>query len=71
MKPICVSCNVRDDENHRLYECPKWQKDDSEIPNEIKFDEVYNSDIETIRPVIARIENIWNTKSAHGTMRKD
>ena len=35
----------------------------------IEFDDVYSCDIENVRRVMAHINAIWNTKTAHGSMR--
>ena len=69
--PICQTCDVLDDESHRLNYCPKWNDpDDIETRDLIDFDAIYSSDIETIRPIIREINRLWNTKCANGSMIK-
>ena len=62
----CVTCNKVDDENHRLNESPKWINVD--IDERIDFDLIYCTDIEKIHPVLTRVNQLWNTKCAHGSM---
>ena len=51
--PICQTCDVLDDESHRLNYCPKWNDPaDIETSDHIDFNAIYSSDIETIRPII-------------------
>ena len=66
----CTSCNQIDNEHHRMNECPKWSSPSAN--NEmIDFDLIHSDSIDSIRSVMNRIADIWNTKCAHGTMRKD
>ena len=65
-KGICITCNKIDDEDHRLNECPKWT--DSETNEKINFDLIYSTDIEEIYPVLTRVNQLWNTRYAHGSM---
>ena len=65
----CPACNILDSEDHRLNSCKSWQ--DTNLFNDtekIPFDCVYSTDIAVLRNVIPKIENVWNTRSAHGTM---
>ena len=65
----CSTCNTLDNEEHRLNYCKLWQ--DMNLYNEaekIPFEHVYSADITVLRNIIPKIENIWNTRSAHGTM---
>ena len=69
MKEICERCKVVDDENHRLNYCEKyrdinfWDADEKE-----DFNLVYSRDINEIRNILPKINKVWNTKNAHGTM---
>ena len=54
-------------ENHRLNECPKWI--DIDTNERIDFDLIYCTDIEKIHPVLTRVNQLWNTKCAHGSMQ--
>ena len=41
---------------------------DSETNEKINFDLIYSTDIEEIYPVLTRVNQLWNTKYAHGSM---
>ena len=66
---ICQTCKVQDDENHRLNYCKKYRLINRfDIDEKFPFENIYSTDVETIRQSIEVIEKIWNTKNAHGTM---
>ena len=68
-KEWCDICSCYDDENHRMNKCPKWREhnfyDDEE---KIDFNLVYSHDIDVLRYIIKKINVVWNTHNAHGTM---
>ena len=69
LKELCNDCSSIDDENHRLNHCIKWG--DTNLYNEIDkvdIDLIYSHDINVLRCVTSKVENVWNTKTAHGTM---
>ena len=72
MNPHCRTCNTKDDENHRMNECPTWRKGNLDgISENIDFHKIYDEDIDMIRPLIDKIGQIWNTKNAHGNIRTE
>ena len=71
MDSNCPTCNVIDDESHRLNDCPKWnQNENQDLREQIDFNEIYSSEIEIIRPLLSKITTMWNTKCANGSMIK-
>ena len=66
----CTDCDTTDDEHHRMNECPRW-KDPNIDTETIDFNLIYSNSIDSIRPVISKIMNTWNTKCAHGTMQNE
>ena len=69
---MCEQCNNIDDEHHRINHCPKWKENNlAEMDDKIDFNLIYANDIVVIRSIIPLIECIWNTKTAHGTMKSD
>ena len=65
----CSICNAHDDEDHRLNYCKKWRSINFyEESEKVQFDAIYSNDIDTLRNVIPKIQKVWNTKNAHGTM---
>ena len=70
LKFTCQTCNLLDDENHRINTCRKYRSMnmyDSVI--KANFDDVFSTDLTVVKQIIAVIQRIWNTQSAHGTMR--
>ena len=71
MNEICNQCNVLDDENHRLNSCPKYREFNYfEDHEKVSFAEIYSDDMETVRRTISKIERVWDTKCAHGSLNK-
>ena len=69
-KPQCERCQVNDDENHRLNFCPRWGNLNlCNMSEKVTFDLIYSNEVATLRNVVGKIEKVWNTKNAHGTMR--
>ena len=68
---ICRKCNVIDNENHRMNECPNWQNP-TEMPNtsKVNFKDIYSDDPQTLQKVIKRIQGIWELSLGNGTMKK-
>ena len=65
MGNICKKCSVTDDENHRLNTCSNYNAS----PAYVNFDDIYSCDVNVLTDVIKGIEELWNTKTAHGTMK--
>ena len=69
MSTICSTCKKTDDENHRLNHCTRYRDtnfcDDEE---KVNFDDVYSTDISVLKKIIDKIEKVWNTRNAHGTI---
>ena len=65
----CKSCNVLDDEEHRLNKCPLYKTQDEPRP-ETNFNEVFTQDVTRVRNVLTNIEKVWNTHNANGTVRE-
>ena len=65
----CVSCDVIDDENHRLNDCTLY-RDINRCDSDVKFDfnDVYSEDLSVLRHIFDEITNVWNLRNANGTM---
>ena len=62
-------CNEIDDEKHRINFCPKFQSlNNYEQADKVNFDLVFSNNIETLRTILPKIAEIWNTYNANGTM---
>ena len=70
IKTICEKCNTDDNENHRLNYCSKWNQGNFvEIDERTNFNDIYADEIDTVRTLITRLEKVWNTRNAHGSMQ--
>ena len=67
---ICRTCNVNDDENHRLNMCPTYKTINSPpIRPHTNFNDIYSDNKNILTNIIRSIEQQWNTKTAHGSKR--
>ena len=68
----CNECSTVDDEEHRLNYCKKFRTMNYyDYEQKIPFKNIYSNDITVLRDIIPKIENVWNTNCAHGTMKKE
>ena len=66
---ICQTCKVTDNEVHRLNHCKRFRATNYyDNPVKPNFDDVYSSDINVLKNIVAIIEKTWNTRNAHGSM---
>ena len=71
LREKCNTCNTLDDENHRLNECKKYREINFHDSNDkVPFETIYSRNIGDLKKITKRIECVWNTKTAHGTMTK-
>ena len=69
MSELCNECQQIDDENHRLNHCPKYHENNHyNHETNIEFKDVFSSDENVLSNILPSIKNLWNTKTAHGTM---
>ena len=69
MNEICLNCNTRDTEEHRLNECSNYLNvnyvdHDENIP----FSSIYSEDLTILKPIMKRIGTVWNLKTGNGSM---
>ena len=66
---ICPSCKITDNEDHRMNCCIRYKTtnfyDQKEKEN---FEDIYSTDVDVLKSIIRKIETVWNTRNAHGTM---
>ena len=71
MKEICLQCKAVGDENHRLNHCIKYRMVNLyDIVQKVPFENIYSSDVQTLKQIIPYIEKVWNTRNANGTMNE-
>ena len=70
MNEICGTCDVLDNEEHRLNYCLKL-KDINSFGETQKypFNTIYSNDTDAIRSMIKKIDKVWNVSMGHGSMR--
>ena len=75
---LCRLCKTVDNESHRLNECLKYKTNkqpptshanSSPLTPYANFDDIHSCDKNVISPLLTKIEALWNTMTAHGTMR--
>ena len=72
MKQQCEKCKCEDDENHGMNHCIKWrERNFHHYEEKVNFNLIYSKDLHSLRYIISKIEEIWNTRNAHGTMRTE
>ena len=70
MKEICSKCNVVDDKNHRLNDCPIYRNINLlDSQEKIDFSNIYSTDMNVLRTMIKCINKVWDVTYAHGNMR--
>ena len=71
MNETCSTCNVVDNENHRLNDCLKHKNLNLlETQQKVDFNDVFSHDLNILRPMIKHIEKVWNVRTGHGSMNK-
>ena len=65
----CRTCNVTDDENHRINFCIKYQdKNLFQSPIKIDFNSIYSDNEETVGRMIEVVCKLWDLKLGKNTM---
>ena len=70
IKEICPTCNITDDENHRLNTCKKWQSIDDSSEKNANFNDIYSNNEDILDQIISEIEKVWELQYANGRMKK-
>ena len=69
MSSECKKCKQTDDEEHRMNSCVRFQETNCYANvTKVPFSTVYSSDIGVIKVILPLIQQVWNTKSAHGSI---
>ena len=67
---MCRSCNIKDDENHRMNDCCAWQERNKFLnPIKCDFNDIYSDSCDRLKNICDEIENIWELKYSKGRMR--
>ena len=67
---ICNECKVKDDENHRINNCVKWQGTNRYGKmDKIVYNDIYSNDTEKCFEVIRIILSLWDLESGKNEMR--
>ena len=68
---VCRECQLVDNENHRLNQCPQWQ--DTNFANDdtfVEFTDIFSNNVEKLSPIIQRIQKVWEVHVGNGAMKK-
>ena len=68
MSENCTTCNVIDDEQHRLAACEK--RPNLETNDETQFEDIYSENIDKLNNILNEIEKTWDTRYTNGRMKK-
>ena len=69
---ICIECSEVDDEEHRLNHCIKYRSlNYYDHEQKVPFKNIFSTDVDVLREIISRIQRVWDTNCAHGTMKKE
>ena len=65
----CPVCKTEDNEDHRMNHCIRYRTINFyDQADKVNFDDVYSTDTDVLKKVITKIEKVWNTRNAHGSM---
>ena len=71
MREMCNTCNVIDDEDHRLNYCERFKNINLfDTQPKVAFSDVFSTDMIIVRAIMKHIEKVWNVTTAHGNMNK-
>ena len=69
IKETCITCNVIDDEDHRLNSCTRWKETNNHLGNKkVDFQNVFSEDVDILNKILTDIEKVWETKFSKGRM---
>ena len=69
LSEICPSCDVIDDEQHRLNFCTRYRATNlCDSLEKANFDDIYSENFATVKNMLNQISDVWNLKTAHGCM---
>ena len=70
IKENCTTCNVYDDEEHRLNHCIKYRElNYHDADEKTPFKTIFSNDISEVKNIFPMIEQVWNVKLGHGSMK--
>ena len=69
MNELCLNCNTKDTEEHRLNECLNYRNINYVDHDEtIPFSSIYSEDLTILKSIMERIGTVWNLKTGLGSM---
>ena len=66
----CKECNVTDDENHRMNECPNWKTNKLPNINKVDFKDIYSNNPLILKNVIKCVQGVWELALGNGSMKR-
>ena len=65
----CNTCDVLDDENHRLNHCVKYSEmNRHDRIDKANFDDIYSDDPGVVGGIMSEVTKVWNLSNSNGTM---
>ena len=65
----CPTCNVLDDEQHRLNFCTRFEQTNlCNRVNIVDFNDIFSADFAVVKNALNQIEKVWNLKTGYGSM---
>ena len=72
MTETCKECQVLDDENHRLNECPNWRETNLlDRDREVEFCDIFSNDPTKLMHIISHIQSVWELSFGNGSMKRN
>ena len=67
---MCNECDVEDNENHRLNDCPKYSSINRyDNPDKIDFNKIYSDETDDVMHVVSAILDIWDLENGKNKMK--
>ena len=65
----CNECKEYDNEDHRMNHCVRYKSfNNHDDQTKVDFELVYNSNMEILKQIVPKIEQIWNVRNENGSM---
>ena len=67
---ICMECDIKDDEDHRINHCSRWRSINlCDVNKTVVFDDIYSDDLEKCHEVVKTILSMWDLENGKNDMR--
>ena len=71
MNETCITCNLKDNEHHRLSECSKWKDNRNTNSSEgVDFQDIYSNSKCVLEKIINQIQSLWELTYGNGKIKR-